>query len=276
MRYLLLGAAAVMTFSAHADDHQNDNFLNRPVIEAMGRAYIQVPPNEARFSVVFEAKSETSSEASRLVIQRANAVTEAIREASGGDAQISANFSVRPYYEQVTETTRQGNDNVIERLVENRYPDALLGYTANVDVRVVKTAVDRVDITRGAGLAANPIASSPVTFHLKPDVASQQAAYRAALNDAASRAHASAEAMGTELGELLLVREGYGSCGGQITTPVGSAGQFRPPPPPMAPPPPPSRSIPQGLEGNPDDFKLAADPNPRDVNAQVCAIYAVR
>ncbi|MDQ2077867.1 SIMPL domain-containing protein [Marinimicrobium sp. ABcell2] len=243
------------------------------VIEAQGRAYVEMAPNRAAFTVNFEHKAEQSEAASSAVVKQANTATEAIRLASDNQVRITSNLSVRPYYSQVKR--RYGEHD--ERLVENIHPDALLGYVATVSVNVTVLDPERAAKARGAALAAGPVNSTQMRFFLEPTTENQRAAYAQAVNDAAERAKLIAEASGSVLGALLVLQEGAGPCLGAPSTETGYASrtQFD-----MAPafsagaPAPESRA--RNLAEAAEPFALAADLQPQHVEARVCAVYSVR
>ena len=271
-------AAAALLAPASVSDTTSEVFvpdwMKGRIVEAMGRSFIEVAPNRSRFTATFQGKAKTSAEASETAVEMANAATAAMRKAANDKIRISANLTVTPYYEQVTRTTRYGDDQTVEELVENVYPEALLGYVAEVVVSVTMLDPDRTSAVRAEALARGPVRSGEVYFFLEPTAESQQAAFSAAADDARKRAELAATAMGASLGEPLLVREGFDSCLGQATTQAGMASfaKYASPAPPPPPPPPPSSSA--GAV-DVDAFSLAADPSPSSVDAEVCAIYAL-
>ena len=246
-----------------------------PVIEAQGRAFIEVPANRSSFNVTFERNEAESTDATAAVVDVVTVATQAIRQAANDQVRINANLSVRPYYQQI-ESSR--GDNVV--LIQNVHPDALLGYVASVRINVTVLAPERTDAVRGAALAAGPTSAGAVRFSLEPTVENQRAAFSAALDDAHARARAAAELSGAQLGKLLLVQEGRGPCVGSPSTRVGRSDAI--PPPPM--PAPPAAAV-AGTSGGSavqeivdaaERYALAADPNPQRVEARVCTVYAVR
>ena len=153
------------------------------MIEAQGRAFIEVPANRSRFNVTFERNEAESTDATAAVVDVATVATQAIRQAANDQVRINANLSVRPYYQQIE---RSRGDNVV--FVENVHPDALLGYVASVRINVTVLAPERTDAVRGAALAAGPTAAGAVRFYLEPTVENQRTAFSAALDDAHARA----------------------------------------------------------------------------------------
>lgn len=251
-----------------------------PLVEAQGRAFLEVAPNRARFSVTFEEKRPSSEEASKIVVEKARAASEAIRKASDNRVRLTANLSVRPYYRQVTQKIGEFQ----ETLVENIHPDALLGYVAEVSVSAVVLDPAKTDAARGAALAAGPRNAQPVYFFLEPTAEDQRAAFAAAAEDARARAEAAAKALGGRLGRLQVMQEGSGPCLGSPSTEPGrdeyesSVSRARAFPAPAAPPAPPAGfgAKVDAIVAAAENFRLAADPDPSRVTAEVCAVYAVR
>jgi hypothetical protein len=250
-----------------------------PVIEAQGRAFVEVPANRARFQVTFEGRADNSPDASQQAVTRANLAAQAVRLATDGQVRITSNLSVQPYYEQIVQ--RYGENN--ERLVENRHPDALLGYVATVSMNVTVLEPDLTSAARGAALAAGPVNSGNVQFLLEPTAEDQRLAFAAAVNDATERARIVADAAGSILGEIATLQEGSGPCMGAPSTEAGYDDYARyssaPPPPPPLPPPPPaapgSELTAEQLLVDLDRYALAADREPQRVTASVCAIFTV-
>ena len=283
--FLVLGASALALSGCDLETGNQANtpvWARGPVIEAQGRAYIEQLPNRAQFSVTFEGRAPASPEASRQAVERANLATEAIRLASDGEVRVTSNLSVAPYYEQVTQRVNEYS----ERLVENRHPDALLGYVATVSVQVVMLNPETTSDARGAALAAGPVNSSAVSFFLEPTAENQRAAFAAAVQDATERAAIVAEAAGSRLGTIAVLQEGSGHCLGAPSTQPGFEdsimvtgsrnqrdGAVSNAPPPSPPPPSPGGA--EGLLENLDRFALAADQEPQRVTASVCAIFTV-
>ncbi len=291
MKRLAAAACAAAVLAGCGEDRTRDGRLpewaSGPSIEVIGRAYIEVPPNRARFSVTFEEKAPTSAEASAIVIERAKTTAEAVREIAEGDVLITSNLDVEPYYEQITRRVGEFE----EEIVENEHPDALLGYVASASLDVTVLDPDRATGARGAALAASPTYADQIYFYLEPSSSDQRAAFHAAAEDAQDRARLAAEATGKSLGRPLLVQEGDAQCLGYLTSPAGRS------------PVDPSAYEDFGREkitvtgsrnrrdefsasfgavdaaaliASAGDYALAADPEPQRVSATVCAVYAVR
>lgn len=238
-----------------------------PVVEAQGRAYVEMAPNRASFTVNFESKAERSEDASAAVVEQANSAAEAIRSASDDAVRITSNLSVRPYYSQVVRRTGEHS----EQLVENVHPDALLGYVATVTVNVTVLDPAHAALARGAALAAGPVDSSPMRFFLEPTTESQRAVYAQAVQDAAQRAQLIAETSGATLGSLLLLQEGAGPCLGTPSSAIGYAQDSRQDALLAR-----TAAAPEASSQAAEQFALAADLQPQRVEARACAVYSVR
>lgn len=275
MNRILLLLAAPLALAACEPVAQGDAppWTRAPAIEAQGRAYVEMAPNRARFSVVYERRANTSGAASEAAVKLANDATDAMRLAVGEDAlRITSDLHLRPYYQQITR--RRGEHQ--EDLIENVHPDALLGYVARVTVQVVVLQPEHAARARGAALAAGPADAGGLSFYLEPDAEDQRQVFAAAVRDAAERARLIASEGGASLGGLLLLREGGQPCLGQPSTPPGVMHLERS----MAAAPVPQMlgdaSPAQQYAKAADDYALAADMSPQRVEARVCAIYAIR
>ncbi|WP_417477209.1 SIMPL domain-containing protein [Maricaulis sp.] len=180
-------------------------------IEALGRAYIEVLPNRAEFSVTYQGRGLTAAEAGALATARANLAADVINQLSDDEARITSSVRIHPFYRQVTVRV----DEFEERLVENEHPDSLLGYIADATVEVRSSDLARIALLRGGAMAVGPAQATPVSFSLEPNVETQQAAFEAAVADATARAGIVARVSDNGLGPLLLLREGGQSCLGQ-------------------------------------------------------------
>lgn len=281
----LAAAGLLAACSDRAEAPAKPVWAQGPVIEAQGRAYVEVPPNRARFSVTFEAKAETSEEASATVVRKARGASSAIRTASNDEVRLTANLSVRPYYDQYERRINEFQTT----LTENVHPDHRLGYVASVTVSAEILDPTLTDAARGAALAAGPTSAGSIYFYLEPAAADQRAAHAAAAEDAAARAKIAAAAAGAKLGDLLILQEGSGPCLGSESTAMGRADYdyakmdgyaAAPAPPPMAPAAAVMRDTAeedaQAILANVERYKLPADPDPERVEARVCAVYKVR
>ncbi len=200
-------------------DYQEDYYVTpywtrQPVIEALGRAEMEVAPNRASFSVTYLETDKNANDASKLAVERARLAYDAIKKSSGDKARVQTSVSVQPYYEQY----RDDSGNVIQ----NVRADKIKGYEARAFLNIIvegDTAI--AGKARAAALALGPENSSGLNAYLQASAEMQRAAYEAAVADAAARARASAQASGSTLGRLLVAQEGTGPCLGRWTTNAG-------------------------------------------------------
>jgi hypothetical protein len=279
-------AAAAVALAACTPPQAIDTrpvWLKGPTIEAQGRAFVELAPNRARFGLSYEHKAPTSQAASRQAVEKARVAAAVIREAAENAVRVTSDLSVRPYYQQITTQNCWAPDQCQEQVIENVYPDALVGYVATVRVNVEVLDPTKSDAVRAAGLAAGPTSADNLYFYLEPTADNQRAAFEAAAADAQARAKAAAASSGVSLGQLLILQEGQGPCRGYETTEVGLEAWDGAPaermmamaPPPPAPAPAPSfQGKVEAVALAASDFTLPADPEPQKVEARVCAIYA--
>jgi uncharacterized protein YggE len=248
-------------------------WLDRSVIEAIGRAQIEALPDRASFSVTFEEVARESGAASAAAADRARLATAAMRQRGGDTLELRSNVSIQPIYEQYRD--REGVRQDTQRA------DQIANYVARVTLSVEIRDIRRAGDVRAAALAAAPQASTDIHFYLRQTTEMQRRAFAAAVEDAAARARTAAQAAGARLGPLLALQEGTGPCLGAWRGPVAYGGVDA-----MAAPPPaavPAQEVAvtgsrgQTIRLTSDEIarlQLAADPSPVTLTAQVCAVYA--
>lgn len=249
-------------------------WLDRSVIEAIGRAQIEALPDRARFSVTFEEVARESGAASRAAADRARLAAAAMRQRGGDSIVIRSDVSIQPIYEQYRDREGVRQDSA--------RADQIANYVARVALSVEIRDIARAADVRAAALAAAPQNSNDVQFYLRHTTEMQRRAYAAAVEDAAARARAAAQAAGARLGPLLALQEGEGPCLGEWRG--GGAGYAAPPPPsPTFAAPAPSDEVTvtgargQQLRLTADEIsrlQLPTDPSPITLSSQVCAVYA--
>jgi uncharacterized protein YggE len=250
-------------------------WLDRSVIEANGRAQIEALPDRASFSVTFQEVARESGDASGAAADRARLATAAMRQRSGDAVEIRSNVSIQPIYEQYRD--REGVRQDSQRA------DQIANYVARVILNVEIRDISRAADVRAAALAAAPQGSTDITFYLRQTAEMQRRAFTAAVEDAAARARAAAQAAGARLGPLLALQEGAGPCLGEWRRPVvgydRSAAMHAPTAAfeAAAPVVEVTGSRGQTIRLTSDEIarlQLAADPSPVTLSAQVCAVYA--
>lgn len=280
MRTLLLATALCGLCGTAAAQEEASGFdrpywLDRSVIEAIGRAELEVMPDRASFSVTLEETAREAGEASAQAADRARLAVAAMRQRGGEALQIRATVAMQANYEEYR--NREGE-------VEQREgAENIRSYTARVQLDVEVSDIARASGVRAAALAVGPEQSQPLQFSLRMTTEHQRRVFAAAVADAAARGRAAADAAGARLGPLLVLQEGQGPCLGEW---YGSRpGTYGPPPPP--PPPAPMMEETQeivvtGSRGRQlrltqdqiDRLDLPADVAPMRLQSSVCAVYA--
>lgn len=273
----ILLAAAVLACAASPafaqDAFDRPYWLDRSVIEAIGRADISAPADNASFSVTFREVANDARSALFAASDRARLATAAIR-ARGGSAVL-----VRPETE-VTAIHEEYRNREGERLSSER-PDEVENYVASVRLAVQVTDLARVADARAAAMAVGPEEVSDVEYSLLANSEARLRAYRASVEDASARARAAADASGATLGRLLVLQEGQGPCLGrwysgasrqrqdfEAVSPITSVGAEQ-------------IEIAVGsrsLRLSAEDIarvSLPSDPPPIQLISQVCLVYAV-
>jgi len=275
---LLASVVAVVGWSGSAAAQEEQSGFDRPywldrsVIEAIGRAELEVMPDRATFQVAYEETAREAGEASARAADRARLAVAAMRQRGGDAVEIRTAVTMQANYQEYR--TREG-------VVEQREgAENIRSYTARVTLSVEVTDIARASGVRAAALAVGPEQAQPLSFSLRETTEHNRRAFAAAAEDAALRARAAAQASGARLGPLLALQEGQGPCLGSW---YGSRpGTFAPPPPP--PPPQAARDeavVITGARGQRlqvtqeeiDRLDLPADLTPIRLSAMVCAVY---
>lgn len=286
---IILLAAAPAAFAQSASptggrDYQEDVYVTpywtrMPVIEAIGRANMQVAPNRASFSVTYMETDKDADDAMKLAVQRGKVAYDAIKKIAGDKAIVQSSVSVEPYYQQYR--NKDGDK------VENDRADKIEGYEARVSLTVQVEDVPMAGKARAGALALGPETSTPLRTYLEATTEMNRAAYEAAVADGAARAKATASASGSKLGKLLVVQEGGGPCLGRWSTSSGTDNSYydrynAPEAYAMAAPPP--APVAEGMIGRKqvtitqadiDALDLPSDERKQSISSSVCMIYAV-
>lgn len=184
-----------------------------PVIEALGRAEVELAPNRASFSVSFVEVNKDSKVAMQSAVERARIAYDAVKAVAGDAARVTSSVQVEPYYEQYRD--RDGDR------IENRRADKVKGYQGRASISVTMLDVSKAGEARAAALVLGPENSSSLRLYLERTAEVNRQAYEAAVTDAAARAEASARAVGAKLGRVLVIQEGSGPCLGSWTSQPG-------------------------------------------------------
>jgi uncharacterized protein YggE len=285
MRAVIL-ASGIMAFAGAASAQEQQSGFDRPywldrsVIEAVGRAELEVMPDRATFSITFEQTEREAGEASAQAADRARLAVAAMRQRGGQAVEIRSSVTMQANYEEY-----RNREGVVE---QREGAENIRSYTARVQLDVEVTDIARAPGVRAAALAVGPEQSQPLQFSLRMTAEHQRRVFTAAAADAAARGRAAAEATGARLGPLLVLQEGQGPCLGEW---YGSRpGTYAPAPPP--PPPPPSYAGDEDVvvtgsrnvggraqqlrvtQEQIDRLDLPADIAPMRLHSSVCAVYA--
>lgn len=211
----ILGAGPVIAQSdGQTQLFEKPYWTEQPVLEALGRAKLELPPNRGQFSVRFVETDRDAKTAMQAAVERARAAYAAVKAVSEDASEVTTSVSVNPYYEQYRD--RDGDR------IENRRADKVIGYEARVSVDVLMKDVALAGTARAAALALGPEESDQLRVSLERSTETLRLAYEAAVEDGAARAQLSAAAAGTSLGRLLVIQEGQGPCLGQWWGEAGS------------------------------------------------------
>lgn len=249
-------------------------WLDRSVVEALGRAQIVTPADQAAFSVTFREVASDARAALFAATDRARLATAAIRSRGGEGVLIASNTSVEGIYREY----RNGEG---ERVSTER-EDQIENYTASITLSVTLSEIGRAADTRAAALAVGPEDVSDLNYSLSETAPARVRAYRAAVQDAATRARIAAEASGAPLGRLLVLQEGQGPCIGRwVGQGSRTRNDFQEAIAPVTTVGAEQLEVTAGsrrLRLSAEDIarmQLPSDARPIEVSAAVCAVYAV-
>jgi uncharacterized protein YggE len=281
-----VGAAMVIAPAATAQEagqYVRPYWWDKPVVEGLGRAIIEVAPNRARFDLAFVETDSKSDEAMKKAVQRSKIAYDAIKKVAGDKARVTTSVNVDAYYKQYRD-----KEGVVQT---NDRADQVEGYQARVSMSVLLTDPSLAGRARAAALALGPQDMNPIYIFLEQTTEMQRAALDEAAKDARARAQLSATAAGARLGDLLIVQEGTESCmggwsSGQVARVLNSDGYYPPPAyaPPPPPPPPSAPPVAQGQIGRQQitiserdlaGLDLPSDPNPQTMQASVCMVWTL-
>jgi uncharacterized protein YggE len=249
-------------------------WLDRSVIEAIGRANVYAPADNASFSVTFTEVAGDARSALFAASDRARLATAAIRARGGADVFVRPETEVNAIHTQYR--------NAEGERVSNERADQVENYVASVRLAVQITDLARVADVRAAAIAVGPEEVGDVNYDVIDRSAVGLDVYRAAVEDAAARARTAANAAGAPLGRLLVLQEGQGPCLGrwqagasrlarqdfEAVSPITTVG---------------SEQIEvavgsRALRLSAEEIarvNLPSDPPPIELRAQVCVVYAV-
>lgn len=290
-RNILLGVAGFAVLAPVAAAQQADAYVrpywwDKPVVEGMGRAMLDVAPNRARFDLAFVETDDQSDASMKKAVARAKIAYDAIKKVAGDKARITTSVNVTAFYKQYKD--KEGN------VQTNTRADQVDGYEARVSMSVVLLDTSLAGRARAAALALGPQDAGRVSIYLDQTAEMQRAVLDAAAKDARQRAQLAATAAGGRLGDILVVQEGNNSCMGnwsssQVARVLGDGGDYRYAPayaPPPPPPPPPAMAPPiaSGQVGSRTitvtekdlaALDLPSDPNPQQIQADICVVYTL-
>jgi uncharacterized protein len=280
MRTILLAAAlAMLAGAAQAQDRAftRPYWLDRGVIEAIGRAQNETAPDRASFSVTFTETAHEAREASANAADRARLAAAAMRQRGGAGVEIRSSVSLTPIYHEYRDSGGQRQSSERADQIDN--------YAASVVLSVDINDTARAEDVRAAALAVGPEDVGELSYELRQTTEAQRRVYAAAVEDAAARAHAAAGAAGAHLGALLALQDGQGPCMGEWYVPQPGYADRRqyapnaPAPAQMAN----EQIVVTGSRGRQltltaqdiERLQLPADPPRIALSAQVCAVYAI-
>jgi uncharacterized protein YggE len=282
---LVFIAAAAPAFAQEPTAYVRPYWWDKPVVEGLGRAQMDVQPNRARFDLGFVETDQQSDAATKKAVARAKIAYDAIKKVAGDKARVTTSVNVVAFYEQYRD--KDGN------IQTNTREDKVKGYEATASMAVVLTDASLAGRARAAALALGPQESGRISIYLEQTAEMQRGIIDEAAKDARQRASLIATALGGRLGDVLVAQEGSDSCLGswsssQVARVLGNDDYRYRPSPAMAPPPPPPMPAPppvaSGMVGSRTvtitekdlaALDLPSDPQPQQIQGSVCVIYTL-
>lgn len=179
-------------------------WMREPVMASIGHVRAEVPANRAAFSASFQTVERTAAEASAKAVDQVRALSTALAAYGPDVVRVETTLVTRPLYEQYRDS-----DGVLR---ENARADRVQRYQVDAVVQVTVRDLTVLERVYGAVVAAQPADIGEVTFRLEPsnDLSSWLAT--AAIEDAAARARAGAEAAGARLGPIKVIDPSGRAC----------------------------------------------------------------
>ncbi|MFT3727756.1 MAG: SIMPL domain-containing protein [Terricaulis sp.] len=199
-------ALACESAAAETPNFDRPYWLDRPVIESIGRAQVDTAADRATFSVTFEETAHDAHAAQISAADRARRAAAEMRRVLPQGLEISSEIAV----DALQAEYRDQNGIVQQRAGAQN----VTGYVARVTLSVRVLDTRHAADVRAAAFALGPEDSTDLQYTLDQTVDAQRRVYAAAVEDAAARAHVAAVAAGTHLGPLLVLQEGQGPCMG--------------------------------------------------------------
>ncbi len=273
----ILGTACAATGAVQAQERvfEQPYWTKQPVIEALGRAEVEIAPNRAAFSVSFTATDKQAGDATLEAVERARLAYDAVKAVAGEASIVSSSMTTEPFYEQYKD--KDGDYWSYDT------PDKIKGYEVRATLRVELTDPALAGRARAAAVTLGPEDAGDLRYYIEQSTDIALKAFEAAAADASARAQAAAKASGQKLGTLLVLQEGHGPCLGSWTTPIGRSDDYMPRAAPMAEMAADSIIVTGSRRGKAVTITeadiaaatLPSDETPQTVSSRVCAVYAV-
>lgn len=244
-------------------------WVDRPIIEVLGRATLEFAPNRVSFSVVVEETNSDADVALSRVAARARPAIEKVQGLIGHKGRLSVTYTREELYQQYRD--REGNR------VENTREDKIENYVARYIVHVQLDDATLLPTIKAELLAVgNAKMQMEAQYEFVPSPEQARTMFRAATVDGAERAKIVADAHRGRL-KLLLIEEGTTQCIGQATGPVAVQVEMTSPVmyAPVSPAPEMVTVTGSRRKLTSQELIMPAAPNFVRHEAQVCMIYAI-
>ncbi len=189
-------------------------WVDRPIIEIIGRAEKKVMPNRAEFSIVYKEVASDSDEATAKLTERVRPGIDKVRAMIGNKGGVNATYDREILYQQYRD--KDGNR------IDNEREDKIDKYVAIWRIKIELSDLNLIAPVRAELIAiGNAEIRDGIEYSLEPTPSMAREIRTMAMNDGLEMAKTVANAHGKTL-KLLVYEEGRTQCLSSPTTQNGS------------------------------------------------------
>ena len=187
-------------------------WVDRPIIEVLGRATLEFTPNRVSFAIVVEETNNDADTALSRVAARTRPAIEKVQNLMRGKGQISVTYLRDELYQQYRD--REGNK------IENTREDKVENYVARYIINIKLDDATLLPNIKAELLAVgNAKMQSEAEYSFVPSTEQARSMFRSAMKDGEERAKIVAEAHHGRT-KLLVFEEGVTQCISSQTGPI--------------------------------------------------------
>jgi uncharacterized protein len=248
-------------------------WIDRPVIEVIGRAKVQFDPNRVGMNFTIQEINENADIGLAKLTKRTKPVLEKIKAMLGKDDSISVSYRRQAIYQQYKD--KDGNR------IENQREDKIENYVLYWDIAITTQKFEIAPRLKAEILAiGNARMNGTEYYSFAPTSAQSREIFKAAVQDGNERAKLVSSLNNNKL-KLLVVQEGQDQCLSSPTTQIGNSypqenyAEARAVSMPMMAAPAPPPPVANGIVLQADDLIMPAAPAKHSMEANVCMVFAI-